>query len=149
MCNPFEDVKAFHEKFGLGYDGKPRMLPPALQKFRDKFHREELKEYGDAVALMSLIASGKLDPSIDDQIALELSHAFDGMLDLMYVVIGTMYLHGFPMEEGWRRVHAANMGKVRVKRGGDSKRKSRYDVVKPEGWQPPRIQPLVSDHAHQ
>lgn len=148
MCNPFEDVKSFHEKFGLAYNGKPRALPPAIQKFRDKFHREELKEYSEAIRAIADILDNKTQPSIDDDVALELSHAFDGMLDLMYVVIGTMYLHGFPMQEGWKRVHAANMSKVRAKKGGDSKRKSRYDVVKPPGWEPPRIQPLVSDHAH-
>lgn len=148
MSDPFRDVREFHEKFGLTYNGKPRALPPALQAFRDKFHREELKEYGAATARLRRLLDGKEDRCIDDDVALELSHALDALVDEMYVLLGTAYLHGFDFNAAWERVHAANMAKIRVKNAADSKRKSKYDVVKPPGWTPPRIQPLVSDHIH-
>lgn len=148
MSDPFRDIKEFHEKFGLTYDGKPRALPAGIQKFRDKFHREELKEYGLAIARLGRLLAGEEEKSIDDEVALELSHALDALVDLTYVALGTAYLHGFDFNAAWERVHAANMAKVRAARAADSKRKSKFDVVKPPGWTPPRIQPLVSDHNH-
>ena len=144
----FKDVKEFHEKFGLAYDGKPRALPPAIQKFRDKFHREELKEYGLATQRLARVLAKQEDATLDDEVALELSHALDALVDEVYVLLGTAYLHGFDFNAAWQRVQAANMAKVRAKAAADSKRKSKYDVVKPPGWTPPRIQPLVSDHNH-
>lgn len=149
MSDPFKDVAEFHRKFGLEYEGKPRALPRALQAFRDKFHREELREYGVATQRLARLLAKQEEASIDDEVALELSHALDALVDEMYVLLGTAYLHGFDFNAAWDRVHAANMAKVRAQRAADSKRKSRFDVVKPPGWQPPRIQPLVSDHAHQ
>ena len=148
MTDLFKDVAEFHEKFGLEYAGKPRALPPAIQKFRDKFHREELKEYGLATQRLARILAKQEEATIDDEIALELSHALDALVDEVYVLLGTAYLHGFDFNAAWQRVHAANMSKVRAKAAADSKRKSKYDVVKPPGWTPPRIQPLVSDHQH-
>lgn len=72
---------------------------------------------------------------------------FDALIDLAYVVLGTAHLQGFDFEEGWRRVHAANMSKVRARRKSDSKRKSKFDVVKPEGWQAPVLTDLIGGPA--
>lgn len=146
--NLFHDIKEFHEKFGLAYNGKPRALPKGIQKFRSKFHKEELTEYHLAIDRLQRILDGKEQTGIDDEVALELSHALDALVDLTYVVLGTAYLHGFDFNAAWGRVHAANMAKVRASSAADSKRKSKFDVVKPPGWTPPRIQPLVSDHTH-
>ena len=43
--NMIEDVREFHERFGIDYDGKPRFLPEDLLRFRLKFLHEELVEY--------------------------------------------------------------------------------------------------------
>lgn len=111
------DIKAFHEKFGLDYNAGPRWLPQELEDFRRQFMQEELDEYIAADTL-----EGKLD----------------ALVDLVYVALGTAYMSGFNFQEAWRRVHEANMAKVR----GESGRSS-YDVVKPEGWQPPYLGDLV------
>jgi predicted HAD superfamily Cof-like phosphohydrolase len=50
--------------------------------------------------------------------------------------------NGFDFDEGWRRVHAANMSKVRAT-DATGKRKSQWDVVKPEGWVAPTMEDLV------
>lgn len=141
------DVAEFHERFDLTYAGKPRALPKGLQKFRSKFIREEFNEYLLAVERLNDLMLAPAH-SFDDDIALELSHALDALVDLVYVVIGAADLHGFSFNAAWDRVHAANMAKVRATRAADSKRKSKFDVVKPPGWTAPRIQPLVADHAH-
>lgn len=124
--NLFGDITEFHQKFSLKYQGAPRALPKDLQKFRNLFLNEELKEYFHSVTEEDL--EGQLD----------------ALVDLVYVAIGTAYLNGFDFNEAWYRVHKANMSKIRAERPADSKRGSGFDVVKPEGWQPPSLADLVA-----
>lgn len=121
----FQDIKNFHEKFGLEYKNGPRQLPQNLQDFRTGFLNEELTEYKTSVFCK------------------DKEGQFDALIDLVYVAMGTAYLHGFDFEEGWKRVHAANMKKVRAKSKDQSKRGTKYDVVKPLGWTAPDLSDLV------
>ena len=121
--NFYSDIKEFHEKFGLTYTDGPRFLPEDLSGFRTKFMQEELDEYGT--------------PILEKQL--------DALVDLVYVALGTAYLHGFDFDEAWKRVHEANMKKVKAKAdGSDSLRKSAHDVVKPLGWTAPDLSDLVA-----
>lgn len=131
--NNFADVGDFHTKFGLhsvtarGPYQQP--IDPALMDFRVKFMQEELDEFKEGLE--------------------EGDHAkmFDALIDLAYVVFGTAHLSGYPWQEGWDLVQAANMSKVRAQAdGSDSKRGSSFDVVKPEGWTAPDIDGLLQDH---
>lgn len=144
-----EDIREFHEKFGLEYKGKPRSLPPELSDFRLKFMREEFEEYDDA----TFIIKNELTQLNRDQdvgiITINLEQQLDALVDLVYVALGTAYLHGFDFNEAWRRVHAANMRKVRTLSADESKRGSIFDVIKPKGWTPPSHVDLVEDHEHQ
>lgn len=120
----FNDVHAFHEKYGLTTD--PDVGNSKWLDFREKFMDEELAEFKEARA--------KGD------------HAgmFDALLDLVYVAMGTADGLGWPWQAGWDRVQAANMSKVRAERdGGNSKRGSGFDVVKPAGWKAPDHTDLV------
>lgn len=128
--DPVRDITAFHEKFGLAYHGGPRLLEKDLRDFRLKFMQEELDEY-DSASL----------PIIDEKP--QLAECLDGLVDLVYVALGTSYLHGFNFREAWRRVHEANMRKIRVERASQSKRGSTFDVIKPEGWVAPDLSDLV------
>lgn len=121
-----DDIRLFHEKFDLEYDGPSRHLPADMAEFRIKFLQEELDEYASATKNK------------------DMEGEFDALIDLAYVLFGTSYLHGFPFAKGWRRVHMANMAKVRVERAADSKRDSGFDVVKPEGWRPAPLKDLLS-----
>lgn len=125
----WDDIKAFHEKFGLEYSGPPRLLFEDMSRFRVAFMQEELDEYKKSISGSDSVAT-RCD-------------AFDALIDLVYVALGTCYLHGFPFPEGWRRVQQANMAKIRVDRPENSKRGSSFDVVKPLGWQPPDHTELV------
>jgi len=147
LFDPIRDVEEFHRKFGLEYHGKPRVLPPSLAKFREKFMREELSEYMRAVEGAKVELKNR-SLSFDDEVAYNLEHALDALVDLTYVILGTAHLHGFDFKEAWRRVHEANMSKVRASNRAQSKRKSSADVIKPPGWTAPRLRTLVSDHAH-
>jgi predicted HAD superfamily Cof-like phosphohydrolase len=140
-CDMLSDVRAFHEKYRIDYVGRPRFLPKDLLEFRLKFLHEELVEYH----LNQLpLPGGVSDGIVTEHLAKQL----DSLVDLIYVAIGTAYLQGFDIEEAWRRVHAANMTKIRTRRAEDSTRHSVYDVVKPPNFVPPDHTDLVRDHAH-
>jgi predicted HAD superfamily Cof-like phosphohydrolase len=131
MSTNFQDVGEFHGRFGLPVvvesEGKfgPRPVDDELYEFRRKFMQEELDEFAEGW---------------DEQ-----DHAkmFDALIDLVYVAMGTAHLFGYPWQEGWQKVQAANMSKVRAASPEQSKRQSTWDVVKPPGWQPPDIEGLL------
>jgi predicted HAD superfamily Cof-like phosphohydrolase len=126
--DPLDDIRQFHEKFQLDYDGKPRELPKTLKEFRHSFMEEEAFEYGEAETIYD---------------------ALDALIDLTYIAYGTSYLHGFNhndiFAEAWRRVHRANMSKVRSESTEEhAGRGSTFDIVKPPGFVPPSLEDLVS-----
>jgi predicted HAD superfamily Cof-like phosphohydrolase len=146
ICNMFGDIRAFHEKFGLMYDGAPRNLPDDLEAFRVGFMAEELGEYttNDLTIIKKLVEVAKSGCILrPDDAPPPLAQQFDALIDLVYVALGTAYMQGFDFNEGWRRVHEANMKKVRALRAVDSARGSTYDVVKPPGWEAPSLTDLV------
>lgn len=127
MINLLRDVMTFHEKFGIDYDGPPRVLPPGLWQFRVNFIREELKEYEEAAD------------------AGDLPKMLDALLDLIYVAVGTAILHGFRsiFSAAWDRVQDANMVKERATAGTEGKRPWEFDIVKPPDWEPPTFDDLL------
>ncbi len=141
--DPVRDIENFHEKFELAYHGLPRALPLNLGEFRHKFAQEELDEYKHQMSPLSdaiIVGSSDVVPLLEEQL--------DALVDLVYVALGTSYLHGFNFREAWRRVHNANMMKVRARTASESKRGSTYDVVKPPGWVAPSHRDLVEQNAH-
>lgn len=147
MTPMMSDITAFHERFKIAYDGKPRFLPNDLFEFRLRFMQEELKEYTEAHETGLIELSGvSLFPDNPTHLVRKLEESFDALVDLAYVALGTAYLHGFPFDEGWRRVQHANMQKIRTPH--PTARGGMHDVVKPKGWEPPTLTDLVKDHAH-
>ncbi len=118
--NIVNNVREFHIKYGLGYKGPVRDLTRDQQKARLEHLREEISE----------LIIGFED---NDREAI-----LDACVDIVYVAIGTAYHHGFDFNEAWRRVHEANMKKIR----GSTKR-SAEDVIKPEGWKEPNLKDLI------
>lgn len=125
----FEDVGDFHTKFGLhAFGAGPQPWDNELVEFRRKFLKEEYEEFVEGVN--------------------ERDHAkmADALVDLVYVALGTAHLLGYPWEALWDEVQAANMRKVRAAAdGSDSVRSSRWDVVKPEGWEGPNIWKILEE----
>jgi predicted HAD superfamily Cof-like phosphohydrolase len=119
------DVKAFHEKYRLQMSNVPALLSHELFEFRSKFLQEEVDEF---------IAAHQRG---------DLPEAADALIDLAYVLHGTALLMGLPWPQMWTLVHEKNMQKIRVIRDTDSKRGSRFDVIKPEGWEPPNHRLII------
>lgn len=151
MSDLVGDVEAFHAKFGLTYDGAPRVLFGELGEFRRKFLGEELSEYEKAMyqgQYAVAMAEALPDDHPAGDTAAHLEHMLDALVDLVYVAIGTAQMQGLDFREAWRRVHEANMAKVRAERASDSARGTTFDVVKPPGWRAPSHRDLVERHAH-
>lgn len=121
----FAMVKEFQEKFYGPYTEGPRQLPYDLGELKFIHMREELVEW----------QKGRAEGDLEQQL--------DALIDLVYVALGTAYQQGNDFNEGFRRVHAANMMKVRALKAEESKRNSTWDVVKPEGWTPASLADLV------
>ncbi len=128
----FESVGLFHEKFGLPTTGDalPAMVPDEVFLFRFQFLMEELQE------LMLAHRAG------------DLAGVADALADLVYVALGTAHFYGIPFDEVFAEVQRANMQKERAESRDDprSKRGHRFDIVKPEGWQPPNIQDIIDNY---
>ena len=134
MPHNFDDVGDFHEKFDLynttHHPTGPRILPEELMGFRIKFLREEFDEF------------------IEGYEERNEAKMADALVDLVYVAMGTAHLKGYPWRALWAEVQRANMTKERALSSDDSrsKRGSSYDVVKPDGWQPPDIEGVLRRH---
>lgn len=139
----YSDIKDFHKKFGLDYSGPPRQLDVDLGTFRTKFMCEELCEYTGVPSVDRKLIEAAIVEHVPREGLPPLVDQLDALVDLIYVALGTAYCHGFDFDEAWRRVHAKNMEKVRVKKATESLRGSTYDVVKPPGWTPADLSDLV------
>lgn len=123
----FSLVQKFHDKYDLHRPEKPEMLDEETYEFRVKFMEEELEEYREAYERG------------------DLEGCFDALVDLKYVVDGTADLHGFPMNRGTGEVQRANMQKRRAESADESTRDTELDVVKPEGWEPPKMEAVLRE----
>lgn len=144
----FRDIEAFHAKFGLvPTEDHGHRLPDDLICFRINFMLEELREYAEAVGhpIQLVGPEGQCRTSCSDKFDAE--KAFDGLIDLVYVALGTAFLHRFPFNQGWDRVQAANMAKERASGSDDvrSVRKHSADIVKPSGWKAPVLTDLLGE----
>lgn len=122
-------VEELHKKFDMPRPDKPSLLDKELLEFRIKFLREEIDEFKKAHE------------------ELNLEEAFDALLDLLYVVHGTLYFMGIDKEMllcGFHEVHRANMKKVKVNNSNESKRKHHLDLKKPEGWKAPNHSKILN-----
>lgn len=148
--DPVRDIEDFHKKYGQEYNGLPRALPEDLAQFREDFIQEEKDEYSRHARFAQAELSGTRFESFDNANFVDhLEEMLDALVDMTYVVLGTAHLHGFNFREAWKRVHAANMKKIRTSKTQRGKRgESKYDVIKPQGWLAPRHTDLVEQHAH-
>lgn len=150
MKHPFDDIAEFHTKFGFSQPDRPTFLHDVLLQVRMNFLLEELIETAEAAGFMLTFHLGSADRKDTysfqrvQEMPQNLEKHFDGLIDLNYVSYGTAWLQRLPLPEGWNRVHAANMEKIRAERAEDSKRGTTFDVIKPKGWTPPKLDDLLT-----
>ena len=119
------DVAEFHDKVvNLPVTSTPQLLNADRHKWAVNFLREEIAEYIDARSMSNL------------------EDAVDALVELVYVAIGRLLEMGINPQEAWDVVHRANMVK---QRGRSPHRDSEHDAMKPDGWQPPDLEPLIAN----
>lgn len=121
-----KDVYTFHKKFDLESRIINTPIDAERLAFRLKFLAEELQEIN--------IAAGDGD----------LPGILDGLVDLVYVAIGTAYDLNLNFAKAWENVQAANLMKVKASEKNPSKRGHSNDIVKPANWQAPNHDSLFT-----
>lgn len=119
MKRLLEQVRQFHEAFGVPVLPKPQFPSDERRELRAKILEEEWGEYLEAEATNNF-----------EEVA-------DALGDMAYIIAGTALEYGIPLDRVLDAIHAANMAKL----GQDGKPIKREDgkVIKPAGWQPPNI----------
>lgn len=109
----YEDVSEFHQQILKNPHPETPTLNSELWMIeRYRFLLEEAEEFFESAEQGNIVK------------------ATDGLVDLIYVALGTLYMMGVPMQQCWDAVHKANMTKI----SGTTKRGMRIDAMKPEGW---------------
>lgn len=121
----FQMVADFHKKFGLDPTDQPDFPFEEIWILKNNHMQEELNE----------IRAAAINGNLEEY--------FDGLIDLIYVALGAAYLANLPFNQGFIRVHQANMTKIRALKQEDSKRGSTYDIVKPPGFVAPTLTDLI------
>lgn len=123
--NIFDDTMAFQQKYGLCRKDQFGILPEEEMKVKIGHLYEELAE---------------IDKAHKEGNIYEIS---DGLIDLIYVASGLLNLMNMPTQALWNDVQARNMQKIRATKDNVGKRGSTFDVIKPEGWLPPRTKDII------
>ena len=128
------DVRTFMQTMGQALPDSPVMDPdPRLVDLRIALITEEFDETIDALIQLKrhdLTPAARLS---------YMAEVLDGIIDSMYVLIGTALALGMSTTEAWEEVQRANMEKATGPVRDDGKR------LKPEGWNPPNIVRIVRE----
>lgn len=130
-----EDVLAFRRKFGQLVSTEPVHLTKRRLAERANFLLEELEEFAHGAGL--IMEGGRY--VICEEVDQDLAAQADGLIDIVYVALGTAIMLGLPWHALWDDVQRANMNKELGPTG---------DVVKPRGWKPPRGEDILREHGY-
>ncbi len=116
----YQDIVDFHEQVMEDKFPKYPYIPDSkLQLLRAKLIKEEITE--------------TLEAMLNDDIV----EIADGIVDSVVVLLGCAVTYGIDIRPIWNEVHKTNMAKKGGKRREDGK------LLKPEGWMPPDIYPIL------
>lgn len=148
------DIHQFMAQAGQDLPTDPKLPSQEVRELRVKLIAEELAELCGAfkVDLHLDTTTSTLNvnarPTGDAQLDLlpkpatrvnPLIDAYDAVLDLLVVVVGTGLAMGTRLHPGWVEVHRTNMAKFAP--GGYRRADGKW--IKPEDWQPPDLETAV------
>lgn len=105
----------------------------------DKFNESQYNMY------LKLIKEevSELEEAVDTNDQVE---QLDALIDILVVVTGAIHSAGYDGEGAWEEVMKTNFAKINPETGKVNKRDD-GKVLKPEGWQPPELNPfLIKSH---
>jgi predicted HAD superfamily Cof-like phosphohydrolase len=130
-----EDVRDFHEKCGLEVNTLPSLPSEDTLNLRMKLVDEEVNE--ELLPLLSSLAKkGAWD---SETFAEDLASIADGIVDAIYVLLGTAVSFGIDLQPIWDATQTANMQKYKGPKREDGK------ILKPEGWKHPDVKELIEN----
>lgn len=111
---------------------QPMRDTPSISDAQRAMHRqqwleEEVQELRDAIV------------GIDGPDIVEVS---DALADILYIVYGTAVEFGIDLGSIFEEVHASNMRKL--DENGNPIIREDGKIMKPEGWVPPQIAPIIA-----
>lgn len=120
MTNPFRDQSQFMQACGQTVQ---------------EFNQDQFNMY------LGLIEeeSQELAQAIENHDRVE---ALDALIDILVVTIGAIHSMGADAEGAWNEVMRTNMAKIDPETGLVRRRED-GKILKPEGWQPPNLQPYL------
>jgi predicted HAD superfamily Cof-like phosphohydrolase len=124
MTNPFRD----QEQFMTACDQTVQGLNLAQFQMYCNLIAEEMGELSQAMTS---------DNSVE---------TLDALIDILVVTIGAIHSIGADAEGAWKEVMRTNFAKIDPETGKVRKRED-GKVLKPEGWQPPNLRPLLVKQA--
>lgn len=155
--NYFRMYLDFHRKFKMP---EPKKVTTEHAETRLNFLLEELVETAEAAGYNLGICNKNGKDVVqfhrNKRIKVNRAEYIDGLTDLLYVVLGTAVMSGLneiatgagftcltKLEVAFEKVHRANMQKIPVKNASESKRGTKYDMKKPDGWRAPDHRELL------
>lgn len=113
------DIMEFHIVAKHYIQTIPKLAPDNVHHLRRELILEEMSETVDALDKGDLVGIA------------------DGITDSIVVLLGTAVSYGIDIQPIWDEVHKTNMAKIDTPKRADGK------SMKPEGWEPPRIELLL------
>jgi predicted HAD superfamily Cof-like phosphohydrolase len=136
------DVGEFHRAMDQRIESRPTVPSEKIVRLRARLVAEEFGEFLCAITGNDDQDFEKLLLDLVDALQFnepDLPAMADAVIDLKYVLEGTLLAFGIDGEPIWNAVHAANMKKAGGPVGPDGKR------LKPPGWVPPDVRQLLID----
>ena len=121
-----EDIAAMNAHFRFVIGTQPQHLTARKLAERHAFMAEELKEFKEAAD------------------AQDLTKLADALVDLVVFAKGTAVMLGLPWQALWADVMRANLSKER----GVGPRGFTADLIKPSGWEGPRVSAILERHGY-
>lgn len=128
-----DDVRKFHKRCGQSIEITPTI--PTLKELNlriDLINEEINKELIPLLERYQDPQYRKIGNNTKD-----IAEITDGILDSIYVLLGTLIVFGVEAQPIWDEIQKSNM----KKRGGGYREDGK--VLKPKGWTPPDIQKLI------
>jgi predicted HAD superfamily Cof-like phosphohydrolase len=148
LADAEDNVREFMVKAGQETPDSPKMPDLEVRKLRVKLIAEELCELCDAFGLLLFVSStGSEQVVVAENTAafsrgvdefVDITDAYDAVIDLMVVTIGCGVAMGTHIYPGWKEVHRSNMSKFI-----DGHRREDGKWVKGPSYSPAKLRPII------
>lgn len=139
MFKPQEDVDDFMRAGGQAVRHAPTILDKAEEQFRLDLINEEVGELTEALKALGKVRG---DLVADERLRELHAEALDGIVDSVYVIVGTASSLGYNFPDGWDEAHRSNMTKVDERTGSILKRED-GKVLKPDHFSPANFERVI------